>query len=405
MRAVFEPALNWKKWQTPSGRRFSLYTKADYDQSAALDAQAKVILDERTKKQNEYIQQTFDSELKKLPESIHEAARLARETPDKDRTEEQKQLLREHPSLNVSAGSLYLYNRKAADELKVMADEAAAITANKPYHDYVRALIEPAEAPPETFLFYRGDIKQPKEAVVPAALTIFEHQLEPIPVNDEALPTTGRRLNFARQLTSGDYPLVPRVMVNRIWLHHMGRGLVDSPGDFGKLGSLPTHPELLDWLAHDFIENGWHIKRMHKLIMMSRVYRQSSARQLQLDDMDPDNKLYARMAIKRLAAEDVRDSLLAVSQSFTRKLDGYAVPVKEDNVGQIVVGNPVPENGGKYAESPPPTGKSSAAVSTFRSVERLPRDARNIRCPLHATELHFPKCIDSYSPGTLTHEQ
>ena len=350
MRAIFEPALDWKNWQAPAGRRFSLYTKEDYARSDEIEAEAKKILDARTEKQTAYINETFESELQKLPAEIHEAARLARQTPDKERTEEQKTLLKEHPSLNVSAGSLYLYNRKAADELQKLADEAAAVRAKKPYHDYLRALVEPENHVPATYLFYRGDIQQPKDEVQPAMLTVLEDRFEPIPVNDESLPTTGRRLAFARQLVSGNDPVVPRVMVNRIWMHHMGRGLVDSPADFGKLGSQPTHPELLDWLASDFMANDWKIKRMHKLIMLSRAYRQSSARQEHLDEVDVDNTLYARMSIRRLAAEDVRDALLAVSDQFTRKFDGPAIPVREDNVGQIVVGNPTPEVGGKYAD-------------------------------------------------------
>ncbi|QDU79330.1 Planctomycete cytochrome C [Polystyrenella longa] len=357
MRAIFEPALDCKSWKPPQGRRYSLYTKEDYAEADRIEAEAKKVLAVHSEKQTAYIEETFESELKKLPEEIHEAARLARKTADKERTEEQKTLLKEHPSLNVSAGSLYLYNRKASDELKKIAAEATEIRAKKPFHDYLRSLIEPDGHVPPTHLFYRGDIKQPKEEVQPASLTVLEDRLEPIPVNDEDMPTTGRRLAFARQLTSGEYPLVPRVIVNRIWMHHMGRGLVDSPADFGKLGSLPTHPELLDWLATDFMNNGWKIKRMHKMMMLSQVYQQSSARQPQLEEGDPDNKLYARMSIRRLAAEDVRDSLLAISNQFTRKQGGTSVPVREDNVGQIVVGNPTKEVGGKYADGAPLNGE------------------------------------------------
>ena len=99
-----------------------------------------------------------------------------------------------------------------------------------------------------------------------------------LPEKNAELPTSGRRLAFAKWLTSGDNPLVARVLVNRVWLQHFGRGLVGTPSDFGTMGERPTHPELLDWLASDFVENGWRLKRLHKLIMTSTAYRQSSLR-------------------------------------------------------------------------------------------------------------------------------
>lgn len=357
MRAIFEPALDWKKWKTPQARRLSLYTDADHKQAAEIEAQAKKVLEERTKKQTEFIDRTFEKELQKLPQEIHELARKGHKTPAKDRTEEQKALIKKYPSLNITSGSLYLYDRKAADELKKYADKAANIRAQKPFHDYLRVLVEESNNLPPTHLFYRGDFKQPKQELEPASLSILEHNHTPIPKNNEQLPTTGRRLEFAQQLVSGKNPLVARVMVNRIWLHHFGHGLVSTPSDFGKLGSRPTHPELLDWLAEEFVSSGWSMKQLHKLIMTSAAYQQSSARKPELDQLDPENKLYARMSIRRLAAEDVRDALLAVSGSFTRKLNGTAVPVREDNIGQIVVGNPTKEVGGKYADGAPLNGE------------------------------------------------
>src|SRR5205823_6507732 len=97
-----------------------------------------------------------------------------------------------------------------------------------------------------------------------------------LPSKDPKLPTSGRRLAFARHLTSGQHPLLGRVLANRLWLHHFGRGLVDTPGDFGVLGQRPTHPELLDWLAAELPRQGWSLKRMHRLLMTSAAYRQSS---------------------------------------------------------------------------------------------------------------------------------
>jgi hypothetical protein len=159
-----------------------------------------------------------------------------------------------------------------------------------------------------------------------------------LPARNSDLATTGRRLAFARWLTSGTNPLVARVLVNRIWLHHFGRGLVGTPSDFGVMGERPTHPELLDWLASDFVEHGWRLKRIHRLIMTSTVYRQSSLRDPRGEQHDPENRLYWRKPVQRLDAEVIRDSILATSGALNKTMFGPPVPVRPDVHGQIIVG-------------------------------------------------------------------
>src|SRR5262249_41625300 len=132
---------------------------------------------------------------------------------------------------------------------------------------------------------------------------------------DANAPTTGRRLAWAKHLTDGNHPLFGRVMANRIWMHHFGRGIVDTPGEFGKLGQLPTHPELLDWLACELANpdrkvgsrEPWSLKKFHKLIMTSATYRQSSKRDPAKDTADRANTLYSRFPVRRLEAEVLRD--------------------------------------------------------------------------------------------------
>ncbi len=121
------------------------------------------------------------------------------------------------------------------------------------------------------------------------------------------------RLDLARWLTRPDHPLTARVMVNRIWQRHFGEGIVRTPSNFGKLGRTPTHPELLDWLALEFVRSGWSIKHMHRLIMLSAVYQQSSEAEPNTFKNDPDNLLFGRMNRRRLEAEALRDSILAAS--------------------------------------------------------------------------------------------
>ena len=129
-----------------------------------------------------------------------------------------------------------------------------------------------------------------------------------------------------------------RVLVNRIWMHHFGRGLVNSPADFGMLGEQPTHPGLLDWLADELVHSGWSMKHIHRLILCSTAFQQSAYAETALQEADPDNRYYGRMAIRRLDAESLRDSVLAVSGWLNEKLYGDPVPVMENEVGQIVIG-------------------------------------------------------------------
>jgi hypothetical protein len=348
LRAIFEPAYDWKKWKAPNARRVSLYTEANKAAAAEIEEKAKAILDERSKKQNEFIEATFEKELAKLPEDMQPAAREARETDAKKRTPEQKELIKKFPSLNVSAGSLYLYDSKAAAELKKMADEAAALRETKPKEQFVRALTEVPGAVPKTFFFARGDHEQPKQELEPAGLTVLNNNSESakLPLNDEQLPTTGRRLAWAQRLTNGEHPLVARVLVNRIWMHHFGRGLVATAGDFGFLGNRPTHPELLDWLASEFVASGWSLKHLQRVILTSSVYRQAGVSSVVAEAnsestpqmVDPDNALYWQFPLRRLQAETVRDAVLAVTGKLNPKRHGEAVPVMADLVGQFVIG-------------------------------------------------------------------
>lgn len=163
--------------------------------------------------------------------------------------------------------------------------------------------------------------------VSPGFLTV----LSPAPADIEPLTTgvesTGRRAALARWLTRADNPLTARVMVNRIWQHHFGKGIAGSPSDFGLQGEPPTHPELLDWLAAEFVSSGWSLKHLHRLMLTSATYRQAAvvATDAPGREKDPPNELLWRMPIRRLAAEDLRDAMLAVSGELDARSGGPAV--------------------------------------------------------------------------------
>jgi hypothetical protein len=147
-------------------------------------------------------------------------------------------------------------------------------------------------------------------------------------------------------------------------MHHFGRGLVGTPGDFGRLGERPTHPELLDWLASEFVAGGWSVKNLHRLILTSAAYRQSSAREPAKDSADPDNRLLGRFPLRRLDAEALRDGMLAVSGKLNLKAFGPPVPVMEDEAGLIVIGK-ANRDGANYKlgdESVPPGEESRRSV-------------------------------------------
>jgi hypothetical protein len=148
---------------------------------------------------------------------------------------------------------------------------------------------------------------------------------------------TGARLAFARWLTKPDHPLTARVMVNRIWMHHFGRGLVETPGNFGIAGARPSHPELLDWLAVEFVKSGWSVKAMHRLLLNSAVWQQSSQITETAQSLDPENRLWSRMPLRRVDAESLRDGLLLVSGSLSDRFYGPADPLEVRGDGLVTV--------------------------------------------------------------------
>lgn len=186
--------------------------------------------------------------------------------------------------------------------------------SNLPKPDQIRALWDRGRASP-TFIYRRGDENQPARLVspgIPSALSTAEntYQLEE---PNHSSPKTGRRLALANWLTHKQHPLTARVFVNRIWHQHFGRGIVESIDNFGKLGTPPSHPELLDWLAVEFVEHDWSIKHLHRLILTSQVWQQSSAVEPQHEQLDPANRLLSRMPMRRLTAEELRDSVLSAA--------------------------------------------------------------------------------------------
>lgn len=351
-RSIFEPALDPANWRPPQARLVSLFTPEQKKHNAAIDAELKKISDERVAELVKLQDEVAEVVIVALPEEMREPIRVARKTPVAKQTPEQKKLLKDHPNVNITATGVQQQAREKYNAWdKKYKEMAEKVAAKKLVEEFVHCLTETPGKVPTTKLFYRGDHNQPRDEMKPAELMIVAHfAKDPIPVKDAKLPTTGRRLAYAENLTSGKHPLLARVLVNRFWLHHFGRGIVATPGDFGFLGNRPTHPELLDWLAADFMDGGWRLKRLHKQILLSSAYRQSSRRSDKLDAVDPDNLLLGRMSVRRLEAETLRDSVLAVSGKLNEKMFGAAVPVTPDETGQTVIGIDTRESAGRFTK-------------------------------------------------------
>jgi len=179
----------------------------------------------------------------------------------------------------------------------------------------IRAMWDRGEPSP-TYILRRGNYLTPSTLVGPGVPSVLTDGQTPLDVQPPwpGAKQTGRRLAFARWVTSESHPLTARVMVNRVWKHHFGEGLVRTLDNFGKTGAPPTHPELLDWLAVWFVDHGWSIKQLHRLMMTSAVYRQSSDVTERHLAVDPENQLLSRMPLRRMEGEVLRDTLLAVAK-------------------------------------------------------------------------------------------
>ncbi len=231
------------------------------------------------------------------------------------------------------------------------ADRAAAMQkigelfVRLPDHFPTANVLAHQEKIPDTHILVRGDFKNIGAKVEPA----FPAVLSPGPALNEPkdiLFVPQRRKALALWLTSPDQPLLGRVMVNRIWQGHFGEGIVRTPNDFGRQGDLPTHPELLDWLAVEFADRGWSMKQMHRMMMLSNTYRTSSVGNPASIEKDPQNYLLSRMNRQRLDGDEIRDSVLAVAGTLNLKMGGMGIipPLSKEELQAARMPNLWPPN-------------------------------------------------------------
>jgi cytochrome c553 len=207
-------------------------------------------------------------------------------------------------------------------EKKRIKEELKKLSADAPF-EWTLAVREGGPNPPPTRVLVRGNAATEGEEVEPAFPIVLEAETPKLPAPADGALSSGRRLALAEWLASPQNPLTARVMVNRVWQHHFGRGIVKTTTDFGRAGSPPTHPELLDALAAAFVDGGWSVKKLHRLIMLSQTYRQSSRADNPVAlAADPANDLLWRQNLRRIEAEAVRDSLLSIAGTLNPAMGG-----------------------------------------------------------------------------------
>ena len=234
-----------------------------------------------------------------------------------------------------------------------------------PALDQALCITEIGNQPRQMHVLMRGSAHAPGDAVEPGFPEVLSFADPVIPKAAKDEKTSGRRLELARWIVRTDNPLTARVMANRIWQHHFGRGLVRSPNDFGYSGSRPTHPQLLNWLASEFIAGGWRQKRLHKLILLSSTYRMSSQDIPANRGKDPGNDLLWRFEMRRLSAEELRDSILAVAGNLNSKM--YGPSIFPRIAQEVLAGQSVPGN--HWRPSPPEEQvRRSIYIHTKRSL-------------------------------------
>jgi hypothetical protein len=265
-----------------------------------------------------------------LPEKFSDEAAAALARPEAERTPQDVHLIYE---------GLARDRRIAADVWPRVLDPTSAHLrriwlarldalkkAAPPILPHARGLDEASPDAPPAYVLARGDFNARGAEVAPAfPLVLCRDDASATPALTPSAHSTGRRKALADWLIRPDHPLTARVLVNRLWQHHFGRGLVATPSDFGVMGAEPSHPELLDWLACELVARGWSLKAMHRLMVTSATYRQSSRANPAGQAADPENTLLWHHARRRLDGEAIRDALLAVSGQLNPAMGGPCV--------------------------------------------------------------------------------
>ena len=356
LAAIFQTSLDPYDWRPPTERVLRVALEADLKEVEAHNAPLQVKLrnleTELKEKARPYREKFQKQALAALPPDLQADLRAIAGTPEAKRTSLQRFLARKFKDIveppYAALGDAFPEFKESASQLQqdiahIKNSKYGSETNFRDKTKYrtlpgIRALYDMGGDPSPVYRLHRGEARTVAERVYPDVPRVLSAAgLEPYrPLPPAGRDTSGNRLGLARWLTQEGHPLTARVQVNRIWGHHFGRELVTTPGDFGRTGSQPTHPQLLDWLAAEFVDRGWSIKAMHRLMMTSAAYRQTSRVSPRVRESDPDNLLFSRMPLRRLNAEALHDSVLRVTGRLDPTPFGIPVHLKEESSGEVV---------------------------------------------------------------------
>jgi hypothetical protein len=345
LQAILFPVYNPQRWSKPNDRVVLVGRRADLAARQRLndqiDRQVKAARAGLTAFADGLREQFLGERLEGLDGPTRSALLAATGTKKEKRSKAQAALLRTHAKA-VAINDDQLAKRfpeYAALRDQVKRTVAARERARPRPAEKIAAFVETDPRPPTHHLLKRGQHGRPGAEVQPGVLEAISTPRNGFKVEAPATGSvsTGRRTALAKWITSPENPLFARVLVNRVWQHHFGTGIVATPDNLGASGARPSHPGLLDHLAAEFVRSGWSLKALHRLILRSAVYLQSSAPRDGLQAVDPDNRLLARFPLRRLDAEAIRDAMLHVSGELDGRAGGPYVPSKRTPQGTVEV--------------------------------------------------------------------
>jgi len=360
--ALFGPALNAvdypANWKSPEERALPDIPATELaklsQHNAEINQEVEKVDREIATVRHPYALALRDEKLTSVPESDRDNLKAALDLAASKRDDQDKELVEKYDQEVQALDGAVTAALSESDQDAVgrLQYQVAQLNDQRLEHGWIMGMAD-VSPPPVAHVFYRGDYLQPRQEVPPRFLAVlsdaYTQWLLQVPPAEH---TSQYRTMLARWLTdrqSPASPLVARVMVNRVWQQLLGEGIVATPENLGTSGAAPTHPQLLDWLAADFVDRGWHFKPLIKQIMMSTTYRQASFRVPTADPgvqeeeqatphaVDPANHLLWRARLRRLEAEALRDAMMAISGKLDASLDGPPVPLSYSPTGRITV--------------------------------------------------------------------
>ncbi len=354
LSAILQTSYDPYEWLPPKKRRIPIGLGRENEEVAAhnrpLKAEIRSLEKSLLQEAEPFVDKLLEERLADLPEVLRKELRTLVHAPqdyqggelnrkfllvrelDEDESSEVRRFLARKFKKTLQIGLADLNRRfpefdRKTESVRKQLDEVKGKLRQEPY---VRALMDTGGRPSTTFLLKRGNHLSPGDAVTPGVPAVLTTGLTPYRVDPlkHGQDSSGRRLALARWLTQPAHPLTSRVLVNQVWLRHFGRGLVPSPSNFGRSGEPPTHPQLLDWLATEFVSRDWSIKDLHRIMTNSTAYRQTSRISPEALERDLENVLLSRMRRGRMDAEALYDSILKVTGRLDPRPFGPADPLE-----------------------------------------------------------------------------